>query len=107
MNIQLNPDQLLVLYNLVTTSASETKIGSQKQNLLLIKTKIEEVMKDALDKAFLLENKEKMSSWFKQEEQRIDDLKADLQKIKTTAVSKNSIENNHTIDDGLHFPPQV
>lgn len=64
-------------------------------------------MKDALDKAFLLENKEKMSNWFKQEEQRIDDLKADLQKIKTTAVSKNSIENNHIIDDGLHFPPQV
>lgn len=93
----------MTIYNLVTvTLSSDCNDADERENLSQTKEKIEDIIKQALNSAFAIENSEKMSTWVKQEEQKIVKLKTDLQKINSMHVEKH--EKEKTIDDGLYFP---
>ena len=101
MNLQLNSDQLLALYELVV-STSITTLDQEKRAIFNdIKIKLHDVMSDVLTKVQDSSNKEKFSFWAQKEQEKISQLNEDLLKLR-----KINIDRSEEPDDGLHFPVQ-
>lgn len=69
-----------------------------------VKLKLNELIVNALTIVYSSETKEKLDFWIKKEEEKINQLNDDLNKLKTLKFQKSSIESSN--DDGLYFPPR-
>ena len=101
MNLQLNPKQLLALYELVLSSELILTDSEKKMMMSNIKAKIHELLSSVLTESQDSSNKEKFSFWAQKEQEKISQLNEDLLKLR-----KVNIDRSEEPDDGLHFPIQ-
>lgn len=88
MNLQLNPSQLLALYEtLVSVMTTSTNVESNT-HLMEVKQKIQAGIIDVLNGAYKATNEDKFSTWSKHEQERISKLNADLENLKTILGDK-------------------
>jgi uncharacterized protein YcfL len=100
MNLQLTPEQFVVLYELVSSASFSSNASSKRESLVQIREKLSETIQDSLEKLYQNQNKEKLSTWVKNEEKKISQLTQDLSKLKN-----QKFDFSYPSDDGLHFPP--
>jgi hypothetical protein len=86
MNLNLNPEQFLAIYNSLRDNSS---ITSQE-----VKSKMDLILLNALSAIDDSKNQSKFGSWMKQEKERVEILESELKSIR-----------NPVSDDGLPFPP--
>ena len=97
MILQLNSEQTLALFKLITIATSKPDVYLEgTTHLEEVKEKLQSVIIESLDNMYISSNSTKFSSWIKNEQDRIDELTRKLETI------KDSFQQ----DDGLHFPPQ-
>ena len=101
MNLQLNPQQALALYELIVTTTVSSPKSELSDRLVEVKIKLQSSVVEALDTIYSTVNKNKFSSWAKKEQGKISQLNSQLEKLKTSSgYASGSLEP----DDGLHFP---
>ena len=89
MNLNLNSEQFLAVYNCINTTSSLTaQEVKSKMNLILL---------DALSIIDDTKNQSKFDHWMKQEKEKVEGLKVELKDLKISTPSPS--------DDGLPFPP--
>jgi len=101
MNLQLNPNQLLALYELVVHTTSTSSDSKKKSTFIELKEKLHDVISNSLNQANDEKNKEKLSAWLGKEEQKINQLNDELSKLRQTRIDRSKEP-----DDGLYFPPE-
>jgi len=98
MNLQLTPEQLVALYELISEASFSSK--SEKRDCFIqLRQKLSETIQGSLEKVYQSQNAEKLSSWVKNEEKKISQLNEDLSKLKN-----EKINFTYSSDDGLYFP---
>jgi hypothetical protein len=101
MNLQLNPQQALALYELIIAATASSPKSELSDRLGEVKIKLQSSVVEALDAIYSTSNKDKFSSWIKKEQDKISQLNSQLEKLKTSSgYASGSLEP----DDGLHFP---
>lgn len=85
MNLTLNPEQFLAVYNCINTAMSPP---AQE-----VKSKMDLILLNVLSSIDDSKNQAKFDSWMKQEAAKVESLKTDLKMINSTIV-----------DDGLPYP---
>jgi hypothetical protein len=103
MNLQLNPEQALALYELIVASTASSPKSELSDRLVEVKLKLQSSVVGALDAIYSTSNKDKFSSWVKKEQEKISDLSSQLENLKTYPVYASGSKDP---DDGLHFPVQ-
>jgi len=99
MNLQLTPEQFVILYELISEATFSAK-NSKRDCLVQLRQKLSETIQDSLEQIYQFQNKENLSIWVRNEEKKISQLNEDLSRIKSQKVSFE-----YPSDDGLHFPP--
>jgi len=99
MNLQLNPEQLVTLYELIS-EASFSKTAN-KDCLIQLRKKLSGMILESLEKIYQSQNKQKHSIWENREQEKLRKLNLDLEKIKEVSDPK------YPSDDGLYFPPEI
>lgn len=103
MNLELNPEQALAIYELIIAATLNAPKKDFVVRLEEVKCKLQLIMTDALCAAYSSSNKDKFNSWIKNEQDKISKLNSQLEKLK---CSSTDISTFLSSDDGLHFPPQ-
>lgn len=91
MNLNLNPEQFLAVYNCITMSSSLT---AQE-----VKSKMDLILLGVLSSIDDSKNQYKFDNWLKQEKEKVEGLKTELKDLKIAHSSQS--------DDGLPFPPPM
>lgn len=106
MNLQLNPEQALALYELIVATTSSSPKSDFSDKLNEVKSKLQTSVVEALDAIYSASNKDKFCTWIKQEQDKISQLNSQLEKLKTSAMSHSLTTSSGSLepDDGLHFP---
>lgn len=92
MNLNLNSDQFLLVYNFVTSN-----VTSEAKEL---KAKMDLIIHEALSKLEESKNQSKFPQWLKKEQEKIFMLSDELKSMKSTA---KSCSEKTEPDDGLYF----
>jgi len=90
MNLQLNPSQILSLYELLVSSLTSNMDLETSTRLKEIKQKFDALIMQSLDEKHSSENKAKFSAWSSRENEKIVSLKNDLQNLKIFEINKPS-----------------
>ena len=102
MNLQLNPEQALALYELIIASTAATPKKDIIIKLDEVKNKIQILIAESLNTVYSSKNDANFSTWSKYEKSKISLLNEELEKIKS---SQKNIELHSSNDDGLAYPP--
>lgn len=101
MNLQLTPEQLVAVYELVSEASFAVKT-IKRDCLIQLREKLSETIQESLEKVHQVQNKEKLSVWVKKEQEKLDKMNQDLENIK-----RDPLNAKYPSDDGLHFPPEI
>ena len=97
MNINLNPEQLLTVYNsLISSSTAEAQE---------VRNKLEAMILEALSNLDDSNNANKFSHWFKKEKQRVEALETELKSIKEPGADKFVHHLNDPYDNEIYASP--
>jgi hypothetical protein len=101
MNLRLDPNQFLALYNALSIQLSSTDSDVPGwEGVEEVKKRMEEIILDSLTATEVSKAQPHFSKWADKEQQRIHQLEEDLK-----TISLNS-SNINEIDDGVYAPPQ-
>jgi len=101
MNLRLDPNQFLALYNALSIQLSSTDSDVPGwEGVEEVKKRMEEIILDSLTAAEFSKVQPQFSKWADKEQQRIHQLEEDLKTIGSSSAS-----NIEEIDDGVYAPP--